>query len=276
VRGITTTLTIGERVAWYRRRRGLSQEALAGLVGRTADWLGKIENNRIELDRLSVIKALADVLDVSLGDLLAEPSLMDWSRDSGNQTVPALRAALADYRAITPLGRDPSSVDLPCTLTLRRDVDALWRAYQDSRFGYVTGRLPELLGRAQLAVEGLDGEDQEQARRLLGLAYQLAATQLTKLGEADLAWIAADRGLTAIRPTGDPMVTGSFSARSVTPCTPRVAIRRRFVSLRTPLPTSNRTYAIRRQPSCRSTAPCSWQVRWLPPGPTTERRLALS
>ncbi|MEQ4306234.1 helix-turn-helix transcriptional regulator [Plantactinospora sp. B6F1] len=57
------TLTIGERVAWYRRRRGLSQEVLAGLVGRTADWLGKIENNRIEMDRLSVIKSLADVLD---------------------------------------------------------------------------------------------------------------------------------------------------------------------------------------------------------------------
>jgi hypothetical protein len=43
-----------------------------------------------------------------------------------------------------------------------------------------------------------------------GLTYQLAATQLTKLGESDLAWIAADRGLTAVRPTGDPVVTGSL------------------------------------------------------------------
>jgi len=57
MRGMTETLSIGERVAWYRRRRGMSQEVLAGLVGRTADWLGKVENGRIYLDRLSVIKA---------------------------------------------------------------------------------------------------------------------------------------------------------------------------------------------------------------------------
>ncbi|MFI8438648.1 multiprotein-bridging factor 1 family protein [Streptomyces sp. NPDC079020] len=48
-------------------RRGLSQEVLAGLVGRTTDWLSKAENNRIELDRLSVITSLAKALDVSRG-----------------------------------------------------------------------------------------------------------------------------------------------------------------------------------------------------------------
>jgi transcriptional regulator with XRE-family HTH domain len=77
MRGMTNNLTIGERVAWYRRRRGMSQEVLADMVGRTVDWLSKVENNRVDLDRLSVIKALADTLDVSLGDLLSEPSLMD-------------------------------------------------------------------------------------------------------------------------------------------------------------------------------------------------------
>jgi hypothetical protein len=44
MRGIGQHLTIGERVAWYRRRRGMSQEILAGLVGRTVDWLSKVEN----------------------------------------------------------------------------------------------------------------------------------------------------------------------------------------------------------------------------------------
>ncbi len=103
MRGMTTNLTIGERVAWYRRRRGMSQEVLAGLVGRTVDWLSKAENNRLELDRLSVIKSLADALDVTLGDLLAEPTLMDWTADSGTRTVPALRSALMNYRQLTPL-----------------------------------------------------------------------------------------------------------------------------------------------------------------------------
>ncbi|MEO3776138.1 helix-turn-helix domain-containing protein [Micromonospora sp. B11E3] len=209
MRGTTNTLTIGERVCWYRRRRGLSQEVLAGLIGRTADWLGKVENNRIELDRLSVIKSLAEVLDVPLGDLLGEPSLLDWTGDSGTQTVPALRAALMNYRAIAPFG-GTTNAQPPTVAVLRKEVSALWDAYQDSRFGYVTGRLPDLLHRAQAAVDHHDGEDQDQARRLLGLAYQLAATQLTKLGQADLAWIAADRGLAAVRPTGDPLIIGSL------------------------------------------------------------------
>jgi len=42
------------------RRRGMSQEVLAGLVDRTVDWLSKAENGRIELDRLSVVRTLAD------------------------------------------------------------------------------------------------------------------------------------------------------------------------------------------------------------------------
>lgn len=36
---MTEGMTIGERVACYRNRRGMPQEVLAGLIGRTADWL---------------------------------------------------------------------------------------------------------------------------------------------------------------------------------------------------------------------------------------------
>jgi transcriptional regulator with XRE-family HTH domain len=215
VRGMTNELTIGERVAWYRRRRGMSQEVLAAIVERTVDWVSKVENNRIELDRLSVIKAVADALDVSLGDLLAEPSLMDWTPDGGHRTVPALRDALMDYRQITPFGGQHPPVAAPPLADLDRELTDMWSAYQGSRFGYVTARLPGLLGRAQAAAETYDGDDLLRSRRLLGLSYQLAAVQLTKLGEAELAWIAADRGLNAARATGDPVVTGSLY-RSVT------------------------------------------------------------
>ena len=94
---------IGERVKWYRLRRGLSQEVLADRVGRTADWLSKVERGLIPVDGLPVIKSVADALDVSLGDLPAEPSLMEWTPDTGPRTVPALRDALMDYRQITRL-----------------------------------------------------------------------------------------------------------------------------------------------------------------------------
>ncbi|MFD9193248.1 helix-turn-helix domain-containing protein [Streptomyces phaeochromogenes] len=46
MRGLGDHLSIGERIAFYRKRRGYTQEVLAGLVGRSTDWLAKIETGR--------------------------------------------------------------------------------------------------------------------------------------------------------------------------------------------------------------------------------------
>jgi transcriptional regulator with XRE-family HTH domain len=210
MRGMTTNLTIGERIAWYRRRRGMSQEVLANFVGRTADWLSKIENGRIELDRLSVLKTLAQALDVALGDLIGEPSLMEWTPDSGRATVPALRSVLMDYRQVTdlashqPLG-EPASLD-----QLKGEVEDTWNAYQDSRFGYVTHRLVTLIPEFKIAAHAYDGDEQRLACGRLALLYQVAASTLTKLGEADLAWNASDRGIEAAQRSENPVVIGSL------------------------------------------------------------------
>ena len=42
VKGGTNHLTPGQRVAYYRRRRGMSQFVLAELVGKTVSWIEKI------------------------------------------------------------------------------------------------------------------------------------------------------------------------------------------------------------------------------------------
>ncbi len=211
MRGMTEKLTIGERVAWDRRRRGMSQEVLAGLVGRTADWLQKAENNRIELDRLSVIRSLAQALDVSIGDLIGEPILLDWTADSRTQTVPALRAALMDYSQLSPLLADDSRKTEPPTFDqLTKRVNTIFDSYQQSRFGYVTAQVPELLREAVTITRTADDRESAHAHELLAFSYQAAASVLTKLGEADLAWIAAERGLAAAQNTGNLVVSGSL------------------------------------------------------------------
>ncbi|NMO93516.1 helix-turn-helix domain-containing protein [Actinomycetospora sp. TBRC 11914] len=208
---MTESLTIGERVAFYRRRRGLSQSVVAGLVGRTEDWLSKIENNRAELDRLSVIRKFADVLDVSLGDLLGEPTLLDWTAESGTSTVPALRAVLMDYRQLNSVLRRASvATEAPALDNIERDVAAVFDAYQASRFGFVTTRMPLLLTDALAAADFYDGPAGERAHAMLALAYQVSASTLTKLGECDLAWMAADRGLAAAQRSGSLPVMGSL------------------------------------------------------------------
>lgn len=211
MRGMTTQFTVGERIAWYRRRRGLSQEVLAGRVGRTADWLSKIENGRIELDRLSVLRLLADALDVTLADLIAEPSLMEWTKDSGQATVPALRSVLMDYRPFTASVNGDEVVDDGITLDeLRDDLHDLWAAYQEARFGYVVNRLSALIPAARSAVRVRNGDESRTASGRLALAYHLAATQLTKLGEGDLAWTASNRGMEAAQNSENPVVIGSL------------------------------------------------------------------
>jgi transcriptional regulator with XRE-family HTH domain len=216
MRGLSDTLSVGERIAWYRQRRGMSQQVLAGLVDRTVDWLSKVENNRIELDRLSVLQSLASALDVTIGDLIGEPSLLDWTADSGHSTVPALRRALMDYQQITPLlAADPPTGTPPSLDEIARAVADIWDAYQASRYGYVTSRLPSVLAGARVAARAHTGDDGDRAKRLVALAHQAAAMILTKLGETDLAWIASDRGLVAAQDSGDPVVVGSLF-RSVT------------------------------------------------------------
>ncbi|WP_428983209.1 helix-turn-helix transcriptional regulator [Phytohabitans maris] len=42
--------SVGERIAAYRRRRGLSQAALAGLVGRSELWLSQVERGIRSVD----------------------------------------------------------------------------------------------------------------------------------------------------------------------------------------------------------------------------------
>jgi transcriptional regulator with XRE-family HTH domain len=204
-----------ERIAWYRRRRGLSQEVLAGLIGRTVDWLSKVENSRIEIDRISVIRSLSDALDVSIGDLLNEPSLVEWTADSGSRTVPAVRAALMDYRQLVPAGTGSGGQEPLPLAQLERSLDEVWLAYQDSRFGYVTRQVPQLIADTQLAASTYAGDQASRAHDLLALTYHATASTLTKVGEADLAWIAADRGLVAAQRNADPVVLGSLF-RSVT------------------------------------------------------------
>lgn len=218
MRGLSEHLSIGERIAWYRHRRGLSQEVLAGLVGRTADWLSKIENGRIELDRLSVIKSLAAALDVQIGDLLGEPLLLDWTAEVQGKTVPALREALMDYRSLSPLlAGEPEPRAEPDIDLLRTSVGNAWAAYQDARYARATRLVPETLADAQHATRVLAGDHQLQALSLLALTYQSAAAVLTKIGEADAAWLASDRGLAAAQQSGDPIVIGSLF-RSVSHC----------------------------------------------------------
>ena len=56
-------------LARARRRRGLSQAMLAGLVGRSESWLSQVERGKRGVDSHSLLMRLADVLRVDIEEL---------------------------------------------------------------------------------------------------------------------------------------------------------------------------------------------------------------
>ncbi|MFI7641522.1 helix-turn-helix domain-containing protein [Nonomuraea sp. NPDC049400] len=52
-----------------RRRRGLSQAVLSGLVDRSESWLSQVEREQRAVDNHTVINALADILGLPVDEL---------------------------------------------------------------------------------------------------------------------------------------------------------------------------------------------------------------
>jgi len=61
---------VGVRIAYYRRRRDLSQEALAEAVGISKSYLSKIEGADVKGLSLITLLDIAGALDVQIGDLM--------------------------------------------------------------------------------------------------------------------------------------------------------------------------------------------------------------
>src|SRR5260370_4958995 len=115
--------TLGERVAELRRRRGLSQRDLAVEVGRSESWVSQVERDVLPVERMSVLRSLADALGASIHDLRPEAIDQESGADDGKVIpIPDLndvRYAITGHQALdtllgTRLSADPGS-DPPLT-----------------------------------------------------------------------------------------------------------------------------------------------------------------
>jgi transcriptional regulator with XRE-family HTH domain len=211
----------GARVALFRRRKGLSQRALARAVGRSESWMSQVERDIIPVGRLSVLHRLADALDVSIYDL--EPAGLDPPPET-----PAERADRAPVEALDGLRSvivghpdlggllstgDGGALEDVDTAELARSVDEAWAAARRWALVELGQRLAavipdlEAAARAPRAASagtaGTDGTDGTELSLLLARAYRAAATAFTFAGEADAAWVAADRAMAAAESAGD-------------------------------------------------------------------------
>jgi transcriptional regulator with XRE-family HTH domain len=201
--------TIGARVRRSRKAKGLSQLQLATMVGRSESWVEKVENNRQDLDRWSLIDKLGDVLDVDPAWLLGQPyqpSAPD--RNGGHLAVPALRASLVRTGMILAGHPGISAIGAPQPVAALRDsVDRVIRRRQAANLPEVMLALPDLvenLNTGALTTAGTPEVD--IVHGLIVETGHVARMALNQLGYNDLAMSAVEYAAMAAAKLGDPLL----------------------------------------------------------------------
>ncbi|WP_229401799.1 helix-turn-helix domain-containing protein [Micromonospora okii] len=223
-------LPIGRRVARLRTRRQMTQQMLADRLGKSKSWVDKVERGVRTLDRYSVITEVATVLRVDptllLGHTTPPPTTSGATITAG---IDAVRAALAHYDT------HPDPYNPPATPPheLSRRVGHAWLTYDHADYPALLRALPDLLADTQHTHTTHRDDD---TTGLLVQAYRITASVLVKLGEADLAWLAADRAIATA--TGNP----PLSATAVVPLAQALrALGRAPLALAAALPAAHHT-----------------------------------
>jgi transcriptional regulator with XRE-family HTH domain len=201
----------GQRIARARRRRGLSQAVLAGLVGRSESWLSQVERGKRGIDSHSVLVRLAEVLRVDIAELTGSADRDETGRRA-HLAAPLIEQAMMGYGAPGPVdgsGEPEREVSLDF---LRAQARSTYKAYQATRYDAAGRILPGLIRGVETAVRtaGLSSPDAWAVRARV---YDTTAALLSRVGEPFLAWAAADRAMFAAEQSGDPLLAAASAWR---------------------------------------------------------------
>lgn len=185
----------GQRIARARRRRGLSQAALAGLVGRSESWLSQVERGLRPVDSHSVLTSLAEILRVEVAELTGEEA----TDQLGSRYAAAreIERAMMAYDGLESVISADAAGRPPDVARFRLGVERANRAYQAACYDEAGRMLPALIRGVETAVRTYPRRDAIAVRVLRSQVYQTTAMVLSRVGETGLAWTAADRAMTA-------------------------------------------------------------------------------
>jgi transcriptional regulator with XRE-family HTH domain len=205
------SVPIGERIAILRRRRGLSQKRLAVLVGRTESWMSQIERGARPIQRLGILGELARVLDVPVSELTGDPAPTERDPAEQHQAVEEIRLALSAFDFLTLLMRPETEATAPelDLAELHERVDRAWQLTHGSEYGSLAPVLVALLADGEHAAHAVGPERRGEVFALMARMYQAVAAVMSKLGETELSWVAAERSIMAAERAGTPLLTMS-------------------------------------------------------------------
>lgn len=184
---------IGYRVREARKRRGLTQEALARRSGVSISLIAKLERGEYGGMRLETVHKLAVVLQVSTSTLMSAPDA------PGRLVAPAPGDWEPVRRALDGDFGEPTE-DAPSVGGVRDAVTRAVAALLDSRYAELRVVLPSLLRDADALVVMSAGGAETRARQVRSDVRRLAAYVLGEAWQFDAAADAIDL---AIGDSGD-------------------------------------------------------------------------
>jgi transcriptional regulator with XRE-family HTH domain len=208
-----TTPTLGERVADFRRQRGLSQRELAVEMQRSESWVSQVERDIQPVERLSVLHSLAQALGVSVRDLRPEAVPEPEPDPAVPNDLDGLRLELSGHPDLPELFGGGAAATVRTDLArYAAEVEHAWTLAHDSRFAALNDCLTGLLTRLEHATRNVEGDGVNQLHALRSRAYQAASAAFARQDEPDAAWVAADRAITAAEQSGEPLavIAGHF------------------------------------------------------------------
>ncbi|MFJ1752976.1 transcriptional regulator [Kitasatospora sp. NPDC088134] len=161
------------------------------------------------MNRLDVLRMLADGLDVSLQVLRP-----DASAPVAAVTVPPTEESndLDQARLLISghpvpevlLAADPT--EAPVTVAeLQAAVDRVWELIHSNQFAELSKALGSLLPRIERAARTAPTDQRPHLWGRLGRTYQALSAAFVRQDEGDAAWIAADRSIRAAEESGQPL-----------------------------------------------------------------------
>ncbi|TXS22751.1 XRE family transcriptional regulator [Streptomyces sp. ms191] len=190
-----------------RQRRGMTREVLAGLLGKSVDWVKSVEMGRINAPGIDMVCRIAEALRVrDLADLTGRPDVhLNLFTGPGHPRLAAVRAAVDALPIGAPAAAPPRAEHLAARLA------AAWAARHSApdhreRIGIL---LPDLIRDAQLAVRHAQAPaDWRAAQAVLAEVYSLSQFFLAYQPDAALLWRVAERSMVAAQQSDDPHTIG--------------------------------------------------------------------
>lgn len=196
------TMTVGQKIKHHRERSGKSRPVLAGLVGKSPDWVKKVENGALLPPRAPMLERIAKALSnphhkITVADLYEHATHhTDLIPGPCHPALPQVRAAFNHW---------PDSGPAEPLAHIRSQLHTAWRTRHASpHHRTVLGQvLPTLLHDTQHAATHTTTRQRRQAQTLLANTLGLAQMFLAYQPDGSLVWRAVDRQLSAAHSAGD-------------------------------------------------------------------------